>query len=153
MHAHALAPRDKTTDQVRRGWLAALGQLGHQRVNAHHQHAALGCGIVGACFLEQQIVVGLQNRLGRSQHRFDVAQREFILAHHFEQGIGGLEAQLHRQIVELDGSLALALQQLFDRLAPTGHGFVCGLGVEPGSHLGFGAVAGEVAQLSIEPVA
>ena len=154
MHAHAFAARHKAPDIVRRCRLAAFGQLRHERIHPDHQHAALVRRIVGARLAHHSLnaFLGLL-RLGRAQHGFDIAQRVFVLAHHFKQRIGRLEAQLRGQVFQLDGRLAFTLQQFFYRLAATRDGFVCGLGIEPGAYLGLGAVADQVAQLGVEPVA
>ena len=153
MHADALAARDKTTDRIGRRRLAALGQLGHQRVNPHHQQATLG-RLRCAARLAQQRQVGLSDEFfGRSQQQLDVAQRKLILAHHLEQIVGCIEAQLGRQVVLLEGGAALALQQFFDCLAALGNRLVQRLGIEPGPHLSPGPVAHQVAQLGIEPIA
>jgi len=75
-----------------------------------------------------------------------------VLAHDLEQRIGAAKTEVGRQVIELGGSLALALQQFFDCFAATGDGGLLGHRVEPGAHLGAGALAAQVAQLGVKPV-
>ncbi len=95
----------------------------------------------------------MRRRLGRAQHGLDIAQREFVFAHHFKQIVRRVEAELRGQIVELDGGLAQALQQFLDRLPAFGHGLIDGQRIEPGTHFGPGPVADQIAQFGVEPVA
>jgi hypothetical protein len=67
VHADALAARHKTADRVGRRRLAAFGQLGHQRIHAHHQHTA-ACRRAGRArfFDQQKFVCGCAGSGGRS---------------------------------------------------------------------------------------
>lgn len=62
-----------------------------------------------------------------------------------------IETEQPCQIFQLDGRLAFALQQLFSGFT-TRYGLMRGLSIEPGAHLGLGAVADQITQVRIEPV-
>ena len=153
VHADAFAPGDKATNRVGRGWAAAARQLGHQGVNAHHQHATgAGAGAFAVDLVAQPIVGGGQG-FNRAQKRLDGAQRKLVFAHRLKQVFGTGKAQVAGQVLMPGGGFALALEQLFHRLAAPCHGFLGHLGVEPSAHLGPRPGAGQKAQFRVEPVA
>ena len=88
VHAHTFAACDKTADGI--GWcgFAALGQLRHERINAHHQQAAFGRWVlIFGLAQEWRIVLGC-DRFRWAKQQLDIAQRELVLADHFKQIIG-----------------------------------------------------------------
>ena len=153
MHTDTLAARDEAQDRVGRRRPAAFGELRHQRVDADHQHPAAGrlSGLRGT--LDQRCFALRLGRFGGTQQHFDVAQRELVLADDLEQGIGRVEPEPFGQVHQVDRGPALALQQLLHRLAATRDRLVGGERIEPGAHLGLGAMAREEAQFGVEPVA
>ena len=114
--ATPLPLRDEAADRIRRRRPAAARQAGQQRIDADDEHAA-----ARALAGRERFAARSARRRGggsrRAQQRLDVAQREFVLADDLEQRLGVLEAELRRQVVELERGPALALQQLLDRLA------------------------------------
>ena len=96
---------------------------------------------------------GAGRRLGRPQQHLDVAQRELVLADHREQVVGRLEAQLRRQVVQLDAVLPSRCSSFSTASRPraTVSCVICSL--NQARTLARGAMAGQEAQVGVEPVA
>ena len=89
MNRHALAPRNETTDTIRRRRTATTRELREQRVDTHHQHT-------GRCAMrDTRAAAALFELLGYFDLRFgrwrilqcllDLTQAELFLADHREQ--------------------------------------------------------------------
>ena len=136
--AHALAARDEAADRVGRRRLAAARQLRQQRIDADHQHAALGrLSPARERFAAAITSSGVRRRLGRAQQRLDVAQRELVLADHLEQVVG---ADLKPSCAARSSSLTAVLPSRCSSFStssrPRAIVSCLRLRVEPGAHLG-----------------
>ena len=65
VYADTFAARDKAAYHVGRRGLAAFGQLRHQRIHAHYQHAAFARGR-SAWFLKMNDIVRIRRGFGRA---------------------------------------------------------------------------------------
>ena len=96
-----------------------------ERVDAHHQrHPRRRAGPL--FFLSSRNSSCGRIGLGRAQDVFRCCAVKIRPAYHFKQFVRCAKPQLGGQVVELDGGLAFALQQLFDCLAPAGNGLTMG---------------------------
>ena len=105
----------------------------------------------GKVFVAQPVVSGGHGFNG-AQKGFNGAQLKLVFAHRLKQSGGIGKPQLAGQVLVTGGGFALALEQLFHRLASTRHVFLGHLGIEPGAHFGPRPGAGQKSQFGVEPV-
>ena len=86
------------------------------------------------------------------QGSFHLFKRVFILTNDFKQVFSADKSQLLGQLFKFKCSSTLTLQQLFNKLSPSGNGFLRLLKIEPSADFGFRSLTADELQIWIQPI-